>query len=116
MVLSITSLKVRKFSHLLRVWPYSFRCVLQLQKNSKCVAFKTLGFANPSYTMTLWENEQDMREYFFAGAHAHAMKNAIKWAEEIKSIRIERDALIDWEEAKQLLAAEGKSSSRLMQT
>ncbi len=115
MVLSITSLKVRKFSHLFRIWPYSFRCVLQLQKSSKCVAFKTIGFGNPSYTMTLWNSEQDMREYFFSGAHAMAMKNAVKWANEIKSVRINRDTLIDWHEAKQILDAEGKTYSQKTQ-
>jgi hypothetical protein len=79
--------------------------------NSKCVAFKTLGFGNPSYTMTLWKREDDMREYFFSDAHVLAMRNAGKWAQEIKSVRIERDTLIDWKEAKQILAVEGKSSS-----
>lgn len=113
MILSITSLKVKSFFDLFRVWPYSFKCVLQLQRNSKCVGFKTIGFGNPSYTMTLWKNEEDMLEYFRSGAHARAMREATRWAREIRSLRLERESLIDWKEAKQLINSEGKVFSNL---
>lgn len=109
MILSITSLKIASLFHLFRVWPYSFRCVMQLKRNSKCIAFKTIGFGNPSYTMTLWNNEVEILEYFSSGAHAKAMKEASKWAEEIRSIRVDRDSLTEWKEAKVLIANQGKS-------
>lgn len=67
-----------------------------------------MGFGNPSYTMTLWRNEEDMLDYFRSNAHTVAMREATKWAEEICSLRLERDTLIDWKEAKQLIKSEGK--------
>lgn len=69
-------------------------------------------FGNPSYTMTLWKAEQDMLDYFSCGAHAVAMRKATKWAEEIRSLRLERDSLMDWSEAKQLIKAQGKVISK----
>jgi hypothetical protein len=111
MILSITSLKVKRIHHLLRIIPYSFKAVMQLQK-SKCVAFKTKGLANPSYTMTLWKSEEDMLEYFRSGAHAVAMREASKWAEEIRSVRLERETLIGWKEAKALIERDGKGISK----
>lgn len=111
MILSLTSLKVKNPFYLFRIWPHSFRAVIQLQRTSKCVAFKTIGFGNPSYTMTLWQNEKDMLDYFSSGAHAVAMREATKWAEEIRSLRLERDSLIDWKEAKELLSTQGKTKS-----
>lgn len=111
MILSITSLKVKNFYHLFRIWPYSFKCVLQL-RSSKCVAFKTIGMGNPSYTMTLWNSESDMLEYFSSGAHLKAMKEATKWAEEIRSVRVMRDSLLEWKEAKELVFSQGKISKK----
>lgn len=108
MILSITSLKVKRFYQLFKIWPYSFQNVLQLQRNSKCVAFKTIGFTNPSYTMTLWENEKDLKDYVTSGAHLSAMQEAVKWAEEIKSVRVESNSLITWKEAKKIIASQGK--------
>lgn len=49
-----------------------------------------------------------MLEYFASGAHVKAMKEASKWAEEIRSLRVERDSLMDWKEAKTLVANQGK--------
>lgn len=62
--------------------------------------------------MTLWENEQDMLAYYSSGAHAVAMRSATKWAEEIRFLRLDRDSLIDWQEAKQLIATQGKAKRR----
>ncbi|MDZ4084580.1 MAG: hypothetical protein U1E10_16680 [Bdellovibrionales bacterium] len=50
-----------------------------------------------------------MLEYFSSGAHAKTMKEASKWAEEIRSLRVDRDSLMDWKEAKVLIANQGKS-------
>ena len=58
--------------------------------------------------MTLWNNEKEMLDYFSSGAHAKAMTEASKWAEEIRSLRVERDSLMDWKEAKALIANQDK--------
>lgn len=65
--------------------------------------FKKKGFWTKHYTMTLWNNESDLREFATSGAHLDAMKNSKKIAKEIRTITIDADTLPNWKEAKRLL-------------
>lgn len=103
-ILSLTSLKVKSPLTMFRIWPHSFRSVRALQR-SNCVAFKTRGFSNPSYTMTVWRTEEDLRAYFVSPAHQRAMKETRGLDLEIRSLRVDRDQLISWDEARELLHA-----------
>lgn len=53
--------------------------------------------------MTLWNNEDELKDFARSGAHLDAMKTSEKIAKEIRTITIDSDNLPDWNEAKVLL-------------
>lgn len=67
-------------------------------------AFKKRGFWTKHYTMTLWNNENDLKEFARSGAHLDAMKKSKNIAKEIRTITIDAETLPSWDEAIKLLA------------
>ena len=65
--------------------------------------FKKQGFWKKHYTMTLWNNEEEMKEFTRSGAHLEVMKTSKEIAKEIRTITIEATSLPNWKEAKLLL-------------
>lgn len=65
--------------------------------------FRKKGIWTKHYTMTLWENEEDLKAFAMSGAHLEAMKRSKNIAREIRTITIDTDSLPNWEEAKTLL-------------
>jgi len=65
--------------------------------------FKKKGFWTKHYTMTLWNNETELKEFAKSGAHLEAMKVGSKFAKEIRTITIEADSLPHWKEAENFL-------------
>ena len=65
--------------------------------------FRKTGFWTKHYTMTLWSNEDELRDFARSGAHLEAMKKGSQIAKEIRTITIETESLPDWKEAKRLL-------------
>ena len=53
--------------------------------------------------MTLWNNEAEMKEFAYSGAHLEAMKTSKEIAKEIRHITIDATELPNWKEAKKLL-------------
>ena len=65
--------------------------------------FKKKGVWTTHYTMTLWNTEEELKEFAHSGAHLEAMRNSGKIAKEIRTITIDAEILPDWDEAKKLL-------------
>jgi hypothetical protein len=65
--------------------------------------FKKRGIWTKHYTMTLWNNENELKEFARSGAHLDAMKKSKEIAKEIRTITLDADALPSWDEAKKLL-------------
>ena len=65
--------------------------------------FKKRGIWTKHYTMTLWNNESELKEFAKSGAHLDAMKKSKQIAKEIRTITIDTDTLPSWDEAKKLL-------------
>lgn len=72
-------------------------------KATNCKEFKKRGIWNKHYTMTLWSNEKELKEFARSGAHLEAMKSSSRIAKEIRTITIDTDCLPNWTEAKKLL-------------
>jgi hypothetical protein len=104
MILSISSLRVKKPLYFFFVSYYAFWVTLQIHFKSKCKKIKTIGVGLETYTMTLWENEQDIKDFYLSGAHKRAMEKAVKYAKEIKVYKMPSNDLVSWTEAKSLLA------------
>jgi hypothetical protein len=52
--------------------------------------------------MTLWENENEINDFYRNGTHLEAMKQAGKFSSKIESRRIQNEDLMSWKEAKKL--------------
>jgi len=99
---TITQINLKSPFHFFRLSLYALNIVRQLQK-SKYVEFKKTGIWTTHYTMTLWNSEQDMKEFARSGAHLESMKVSKKIASKIKAVTIDAESLPDWKTAKQLL-------------
>lgn len=105
MILSITKIELISYSKLISFFKFNSAIVNEL-KNSKCRRYKITGSWNLKnwYTMTLWESETDINEFYRSGTHLEAMKQSRNFSSNIKSKRTNGDDLISWGEAKKLLA------------
>jgi hypothetical protein len=107
MKLSITSLELKNPFAFFTLSFYSMRIIGQLKK-SKCVTFKTTGFWTKHYTQSLWNNEEEMKNFMRSGAHLECMKKASVFAKEIRILTIDASELINWKEAKNKLKTDAK--------
>jgi len=80
----------------------AYKIINQL-KATNYVDFKKKGVWTEHYTMTLWNNESDLKEFAKSGAHLEAMKASKKIAQEIRTVTIDAKELPNWSHAKELL-------------
>jgi hypothetical protein len=102
MKVTITSIELKgpfKFFAL----SYSALKILQQLKATNCLAIKKRGIWTKHYTMTLWNSEQELKDFARSGAHLTAMKEGGKIAKEIRTYTYDADALPDWKTAFELL-------------
>jgi hypothetical protein len=107
MILSITHLKLESAWKLFPFMAATAKIIKQLNKTA-VVDFKSNSTLTNHYTMSLWNSEKDMRDFYRSGEHAKAMKDAKKIAVEIKTYHFEEDHLIPWKEAKKVVDEKGK--------
>ncbi len=77
--------------------------IIKQLKSSNCKDFKKKGVWTKHYTMTLWNNENELNAFAKSGAHLEAMKSSSQIAKEIRTITIDTDTLPDWDTAINLL-------------
>jgi hypothetical protein len=99
---TITSIELKGPLKYFALSASAFGIIKQL-KATNYREFKKRGFWTTHYTMTLWNNESDLKELAKSGAHLDAMKKSKRIAKEIRTITIETDTLPSWDEAKKLL-------------
>lgn len=111
MILSITYIRLKLLWHFFELSRYALYSVRQLKK-SPCKKYKSTGFGLHHYTMSLWESEEDLKEYVSSGAHKKAMQKSAKIAKEIHvlSKHYTLEKLPTWSEAKTALKTDGRIS------
>ncbi len=107
MIVNITSIELKSSFNFFKLSFLALHISNQL-KASPYVAFKKKGFWTKHYTMTMWRNEEDMKNFAHNGAHLDAMKKSKSIAKEIKTLTIEADQLPHWKEAQILLENNGR--------
>lgn len=80
----------------------AFKIMGQL-KATNCKEFRKRGFWTTHYTMSLWENEAELKAFAKSGAHLEAMKKSSEIAKEIRTLTYEADQLPTWNEGFKLL-------------
>ena len=99
---TITSIELKGPLKFFALSARALKIIRQL-KATNCKDFKKRGIWTTHYTMTLWNNESELKEFARSGAHLDAMKKSKEIAKEIRTITIDTDALPSWDEAKKLL-------------
>lgn len=99
---TITSIELKGPFKFFLLSSQALKIIRQL-KATNCKEFKKKGIWTTHYTMTLWNDEKELKEFAQSGAHFEAMKLSNKMAKEIRTITIEVQSLPDWTEAKRLL-------------
>ncbi|HAA15047.1 MAG TPA: DUF3291 domain-containing protein [Cytophagales bacterium] len=107
MKVTLTLLHLRKPWHFFAL-SYQALHIIQQLKGTPVKETKTQGLGSKHYTMSLWEQEEDMKTFARSGAHLEAMKGARKIAKEIRVLTLDQDTLPDWYTAKKLLMEKGK--------
>lgn len=80
----------------------AFKILKQL-KSANHLDIKKKGVWTKHYTMTLWNNDEDLKTFASSGAHLEAMKVSASIAKEIRTYTYETDKLPSWKEAEELL-------------
>jgi len=84
------------------------RIIKQL-KDENVLEYKSTGFGKLHYTMSAWENEEDMRVFVKRDAHQAAMKKSASIAREIKLYTFDADKMPNWRSAKAMLKEKGRT-------
>ena len=104
---TITSIELKGPLKFFALSTKALKIVKQL-KSTNYKDFKKRGVWTKHYTMTLWNNEEELKEFARSGAHLEAMKISKQIAKEIRTITIEANTLPNWKDAIKLLE-EGKT-------
>ena len=102
MKVTITSIELKGPLKFFVLSSQALKIIRQL-KATNCKDFKKRGFWTKHYTMTLWNDEQELKDFAKSGAHLEAMKISSNIAKEIRTLTIDSDTLPKWNEAKALL-------------
>ncbi|MBX7042746.1 MAG: DUF3291 domain-containing protein [Ignavibacteria bacterium] len=103
MKVTITSIELKGPMKFFALSASALKVIKQL-KGTEYRAFKKRGIWTKHYTMTLWNNENDLKEFARSGAHLDAMKRSKQIAKEIRTVTIDAETLPSWDEAKKILA------------
>ena len=100
MILSITKIELNSYSKLIAFLKFTGQIMSEL-KQSKCIKVKATGSWNLKdwYTMTLWETEKDINDFYRNGTHLEAMKQSKTFSSNIQSKRLPIEGFISWTEA-----------------
>jgi hypothetical protein len=103
MIVSITKIELNSYLKLIPFFKFNGQIIAELQQ-ANCKKHKVAGSWNGRvwYTMTLWENENDIDAFYHNGTHLAAMKQSGKFSSKIESRRTQNEDLIRWKEAKKL--------------
>lgn len=107
MKITITSLRLKSIWHFFKFSLLGMRVLEQL-KHSKRIKQRTVGFWRVHYTMTLWNDEQEMRDFARQSHHLASMKRSREVADEIRILTYDGDRLPTWKEAISLLRSKGR--------
>lgn len=105
MIVSVTKIELISYSKLIAFFKFNGQIIAEL-KESNYRKHKVTGSWNLKvwYTMTLWENEKDINDFYRKGTHLEAMKQSKNFSAKIQSHRLQNEDLMGWKEAKKIFA------------
>jgi hypothetical protein len=113
---SITRLRLRSILYLPSFMIHAMRSGNQAQKANGFMKGKTLMDKNLTFwTMTLWNDEADMKRYRIADAHKKAMPKLLNWCDEASIVNWHQPGTgyPEWQHAYERMKKEGRISKVL---
>ena len=111
MFITVTSLRLRKLRHYFVMSYWAMFITLQMRKQKGFIKLKNTGFGYLHWTLSVWENGEDLRNFARSGKHLEAMQRSGEIAVEICTYTFQSEQIPDWKEAKRLLSEKGKTVS-----
>jgi hypothetical protein len=103
MYATITSIRLKGPFLFFKLSYLAMKIVGQLKSNPACKMYRSRGYWTLHYTMSLWQDEQSLKEFARSGAHLNGMKRSKELAAELWTYTYPTDQLPDWKTAKELL-------------
>ena len=92
MKVTITSIELKGPMKFFLLSSRALKVIKQL-KTTNFKDFKSTGFWTKHYTMTLWNNEAELKEFARSGPHLDAMKKSKEIAKEIRTYTYDANVL-----------------------
>jgi hypothetical protein len=108
MIITITSIKLKSLWHFFRLSYFGFTIVGQTKSQKGFIKLKNTGSGYLHYTMSCWQQEEDVKLFARSGAHLHAMRQAAKISTEVRIYTFAGEKMPDWKDAKTLVMEKGK--------
>jgi hypothetical protein len=112
-LISITRLRVRSWKFLPMFYVRAFQSARQAKAAQGHLASALLNDRNNVFwTATSWVDEQSMKAFMIAGAHARAMRSLLEWCDEASVVHWTQESasLPSWQDAHARMKAEGRRS------
>ena len=111
MVVTVTSIRLRRLWDFFRLTYLASKIVKQTRTQKGFVRMRNTGFGYLHYTLSVWESEEDVKDFARSGAHLEAMKASRSLSHEIRTYTFQTDRAPSWKEAKKLLLQNGRALS-----
>jgi hypothetical protein len=108
MIISLTSVELRSVWNFFRLSYHGYKISRQAKTKKDFVKLKSRGFGYMHYTLSVWNGEDDLKQFAREGAHLEAMRISKEIAIEIRTHIYHSPTVPSWKEAKTLLLSEGK--------
>ena len=108
MIVNVTSIRLRSLWHFFALSYNGLLISRQAKSQPGFIRLKNTGFGYVHYTLSVWENEEALRQFARSGAHLAAMKKSGQLATEIRTYSYASDQLPSWSEVKTLLQEKGR--------
>lgn len=104
MIIVATELHLKSFFKFFPFIRHSIRSLSQAKQSNGCLhaAVTGKGF-RIGYTLTAWDNKENLQHFKNTGAHKKAMKDIGRLSSRYKTLIWEGDTIPNWQQAKQLL-------------
>jgi heme-degrading monooxygenase HmoA len=108
MYITVTSIKLRSVWYFFKLSLNGMRILKQTKGEKGFIKMKNTGFGYLHYTLSAWETQEDIKRFAHQGAHKEAMKLSKSLSTEIRIYTYQSPELPGWDEAKKLLAENGR--------
>src|SRR5436190_890330 len=108
MYITITSIRLKSWWRFFQLSSRALKITQQLKSQKGFIRMKNTGFGYLHFTLSAWEREEDLKQFYKQGAHLEAMKKTATIATETRTYTYQNEVLPNWKEAKWLLSEKGK--------